>query len=309
MLKYTVKRILLVIPILFGVIFIVFSIMSLTPGDPGRLMLGINAKQEAVDALNHQLGYDQPFFVRLFKYTGDLLHGDLGTSYRTTTSFTDDLLVRLPVTFRVGFISMIISGIIGISLGILAAIKQFTVWDSFTSAMALIFASVPSFFIGLAMVLYFGVHLHWLPTTGVSDWTGYIMPIITLTLGSVASIMRFTRTAMLEAVNQDYIRTARAKGCTEKKVIWKHAFKNALIPIITLLGTHFGTILGGSIIVENVFNLPGIGQYVLTAIRSKDIPIVLSSTVVLAAFFCVVMIVVDLLYAAVDPRVRERYHK
>lgn len=309
MLKYTIKRILLIIPILMGVIFIVFSIMALTPGNPGRLILGVNAQPEAVEALNHELGFDRPFLVRFFDYLNGLLHGDLGTSYRTSQPFTTDLLIRLPVTFRVGFISMIISSIIGMSLGILAAVKQFTVWDSMTSTIALMFASVPAFFVGLAVVQIFAVRMHLLPPSGVSDWTGYIMPIFTLTIGSIAAIMRFTRTAMLEAVNQDYVRTARAKGCTEQRTIWKHALKNALIPIITLLGSSFGTVLGGSIIVENVFNLPGLGNYILTAIRSKDIPIVLSSTVILAAFFCIVMVIVDLLYAVVDPRVRERYNR
>lgn len=309
MLKYTIKRVLLIIPILLGVIFIVFTIMSLTPGDPGRLILGINAQPEAVAALNHELGFDRPFLVRFFSYLNDLLHGDLGTSYRTSQPFATDLIIRLPVTFRVGFISMIISSIIGMSLGILAAVKQFTVWDSLTSTIALTFASVPSFFVGLAVVQIFAIRMHLLPPSGVSDWTGYILPIFTLTIGSIASIMRFTRTAMLEAVNQDYVRTARAKGCTERRVIWKHTLKNAMLPIITLLGSSFGTVLGGSIIVENVFNLPGLGNYILTAIRSKDIPIVLSSTVILAAFFCVVMVIVDLLYAVVDPRVRERYNR
>lgn len=309
MLKYTIKRVLLIIPILLGVIFIVFTIMSLTPGDPGRLILGINAQPEAVAALNHELGFDRPFLVRFFSYLNDLLHGDLGTSYRTSQPFATDLIIRLPVTFRVGFISMIISSIIGMSLGILAAVKQFTVWDSLTSTIALTFASVPAFFVGLAVVQIFAIRLHLLPPSGVSDWTGYILPIFTLTIGSIASIMRFTRTAMLEAVNQDYVRTARAKGCTERRVIWKHTLKNAMLPIITLLGSSFGTVLGGSIIVENVFNLPGLGNYILTAIRSKDIPIVLSSTVILAAFFCVVMVIVDLLYAVVDPRVRERYNR
>lgn len=309
MLKYTIKRVLLIIPILLGVIFIVFSIMALTPGNPGRLILGINAQPEAVEALNHELGFDRPFLVRFFSYLNDLLHGDLGTSYRTSQPFTTDLVLRLPVTFRVGFISMIISSIIGMSLGILAAVKQFTVWDSMTSTIALMFASIPSFFVGLAVVQIFAVRMHLLPPSGVSDWTGYIMPIFTLTIGSIAAIMRFTRTAMLEAVNQDYVRTARAKGCTEQRTIWKHALKNALIPIITLLGSSFGTVLGGSIITENVFNLPGLGNYILTAIRSKDIPIVLSSTVILAAFFCIVMVIVDLLYAVVDPRIRERYNR
>lgn len=309
MLKYTIKRILLIIPILLGVIFIVFSIMALTPGDPGRLILGVNAQPEQVAALNHELGFDRPFFVRFFDYLGGLLRGDLGRSYRTSMPFTKDLLIRLPVTFNVGVISMIISSIIGISLGILAAVKQFTVWDSLTSTTALLFASIPAFFVGLSVVLIFGVRLKWLPTGGLEDWKSYIMPVFTLTIGSIASVMRFTRTAMLEAVNQDYVRTARAKGCSERKVVWKHALKNALIPIITLLGSAFGTVLGGSIIVENVFNLPGLGTYILNAIRSKDIPVVLSSTVVLAAFFCVVMVVVDLLYAVVDPRVRERYNR
>ncbi|GHU74345.1 peptide ABC transporter permease [Clostridia bacterium] len=309
MTKYILKRLLYLIPSVIGVVFIVYTIMSLTPGDPGRLLLGINAEQSAVDMLNHQLGFDKPYLARFADYIIRFAQGDLGISYRTQSQFAKELLARVPITLRLGVLAMAFSSVIGVTIGIVAAIRQYSLTDTLSTVIALLFASVPTFFVGLMLIYLFALRLHVLPTNGINQVSGYIMPVITLTVASVAVIIRFSRTAMLDAVRQDYIRTARAKGCPEKRVIVRHALKNALIPIITLLGVNFGTVLGGSVIIENVFNIPGIGTYILTAIRSKDMPIVMSSTIVLATYFCIIMIAVDILYAFIDPRIRARYSR
>jgi peptide/nickel transport system permease protein len=309
MFQYALRRLLLLVPTVIGVVFVVYAIMALTPGDPGRLLLGLSADQSAVDALNHQLGYDRPFFVRFGDYLLNLAQGDLGVSYRTRAPFGNELITRLPVTLTLGLLSLAVSSVIGVLMGVLAAVRQNSAIDTVSTITALLLASVPTFFVGLVLIYLFAVQWHVLPASGVTTPAGYILPVTALTLGSIAVIMRFSRTAMLETIRQDYVRTARAKGASEVRVMLKHALKNALIPIITLVGVSFGVVVGGSVIVENIFNLPGVGNYLLVAIRAKDMPIVLSSTVVLAIFFCVVMIVVDLVYAAVDPRIRNRYSR
>lgn len=306
MVKYTLKRLLLIIPTLLGVLFIVFAIMNFTPGNPGRQILGISAKQEAVDELNHELGYDKPFMTRFVDYIGDLLQGDMGVSYRTRQSFTGEFMTKLPITLTLGTWAFVFSSILGISLGILSAVKQYSLADTFSTLMAILFASIPGFFLGMVLIYVFALNLGWFPTHGVSEWSGYILPVVTLTAAGSAQIMRLTRTTMLEAIRQDYMRTAKAKGCSAKRMIWKHALKNAILPVLTVMGTSFGSILGGAVICETVFSIPGLGNYILNAIRNKDIPVVMSSTVILSAFFCLVMVLVDILYAVIDPRIREK---
>lgn len=309
MLKYIFKRLLLMIPTLIGVIFIVFTIMNLTPGDPGRSLLGISATQEQVDQLNHELGYDQPFFTRFFSYCKGLLQGDFGTSYRTRTPFKTELMGRLPTTLKLGATAFVLSSILGILLGILSAVRQYSFIDFFCSTTAILFASIPGFFLGMVLIYIFSLKLGWFPafaSANIADAKALVLPVATLTLASTVTVQRLTRTTMLEAVRQDYIRTAKAKGCSGARVTWKHALKNAILPVITVMGMNAGSIMGGTVICETVFALPGMGTYILTAIRSKDIPVVMSSTVLLSLIFCVVMILVDVLYAAIDPRIRER---
>ena len=309
MLKYLIKRLLLILPTLLGVLFIVFLIMNLTPGNPGRQILGMAAKQDAVDALNHQLGYDRPFFARFFSYLLGLLQGDLGTSYRTRQAFATEFFTKLPVTLKLGGWAFIVSSIIGIALGVLSAVRQYSLADTFSTVTAILFASIPGFFLGMVLIYVFGLKLGLLPTHGIDKWQSYVLPVATLVAGGSAQVMRLTRTTMLDAIRQDYMRTAKARGCSPANLIWKQAFKNAILPVLTVLGTNFGTILGGAVICETVFAIPGLGNYVLTAIRNKDIPIVMSSTVVLSVFFCLVMVAVDLLYALIDPRIREKVTK
>lgn len=306
MFQYFLKRILIMIPTLIAVVFIVFAVMNLTPGDPGRTILGTAASQAQVDQLNHELGYDQPFFTRFADYCGGLLQGDFGTSYRTRNAFTSELLSRLPTTMKLGISAFVLSSILGVSLGILSAVRQYTLTDTFCTITAILFASIPAFFLGMVLIYVFGLKLGWFPTFGGTDFKSFVLPVVTLTLATMVGVQRLTRTTMLEAMRQDYIRTAKAKGCSKWRITWKHALKNAILPVITVMGINAGSVMGGAVICETVFSLPGMGTYILTAIRSKDIPVVMSSTVLLSLIFCVVMILVDLLYAWIDPRIRER---
>ena len=310
MLGYIVKRILVTIPILFGVVFMVFSIMQFTPGDPATVMLGINAEPWQIEALNKELGLDQPFFTRFFNYVkGIVTEFDFGDSYRTRQPVVDEVLTRFPTTLKLTIISIVLSSAIGISLGILSAIRQYSKLDITCTVVALVCCSVPGFWLSLMMILLFAVKLAWLPTSGAGGWEHMLMPITVLTITGVAGTMRITRSAMLETIRQDYIRTARAKGASEKIVIWRHALKNALMPVITVLGMDFASMLGGSIITESIFSLPGLGQYVITGIREKNDPVVLSCTLFLATLFCLIVLALDLIYAVIDPRIKARFIK
>ena len=308
MYKYVIKRLLFTIPVLFGAVFLVFTIMNLTPGDPGRLILGITAKQSDIDALNHQLGVDQPFFVQFFNYLKNMVTKfDFGTSYRTGLPVFDEILARFPATFWLALWSMILSSIVGIALGIVSAVKQYSVLDNILTTLAMLLSAIPGFWLGLMLMLIFALQLGLLPSNGISDWTGYILPVVTLSLNGAATQMRLTRSTMLETIRQDYIRTAKSKGAPEKVVIWKHALKNALLPVVTAMGMNFGASLGGAVIIETVFGVPGLGMLIVNSIRQKDTPTVMAATLFLAILFCLVMLVVDILYAYIDPRIKAKY--
>ena len=310
MYKYVIKRLLITIPVLLGVMFIVFTIINFTPGDPASMILGESAPQEDIDRLNHELGYDQPFFVRFFDYVkGVVLEGDLGTSYRTNQPVLDEILSRFPYTVQLAVLSIVFSSLIGISVGILSAVKQYTLVDTASTVLAMVFSAVPGFWLALMLILIFSLTLGWLPSYDLDTAKSYILPTVTLALSGAASIVRLTRSTLLEVIRQDYIRTARAKGASERRIIWKHAMKNAMMPVVTSLGMTFGFQLGGTIIVETVFAVPGLGTHVINAIRNKDIPVVLGSTLFLSTLFCIVMLLVDLLYAFLDPRIKAKYSK
>ncbi|MBQ8507814.1 MAG: ABC transporter permease [Clostridia bacterium] len=308
MYKYVTKRILLTIPVLFGAIFLVFAIMQLTPGDPATLILGMTASPEDIAALNHRLGADQPFFQQFFNYVKDIVTKfDFGESYRSGKPVFDSILARFPTTFWLALWSMVASSVIGIVLGIISAVKQYSATDNILTTLAMLFSAVPGFWLGLMLMVVFALNLGWLPFGGVDSWKGYVLPVATLSLGGAASVMRLTRSTMLETIRQDYIRTARSKGAPENKVIFKHALKNALLPVITSMGMNFGGSLGGAVIVETVFGMPGVGMLIVESIRQKDTPVVMAATLFLAALFCLVMLVVDILYAYIDPRIKARY--
>lgn len=305
--RFILKRVLLMIPILFGVTIIVFTVMSFTPGDPARLMLGQAAPKEAVEQLREEMGLNDPFVVRYVRYMGDALHGDFGTSYRTGRPVFEEIFVRFPVTLKLALTSIALVILIGIPIGILSAVKQYSFLDVISTVSAMLMASIPGFWLGLMMILLFSLHLGWLPSNGIGSFSHYIMPTIALALPIAAEVLRMTRSTMLETIRQDYIRTARSKGATEKIVIWRHALKNALLPVITVIGSEFGGLLGGTILIESVFAIPGLGSLVVNSIRTKDVPQVMAATLFIALIFCVVLLLVDIAYAYIDPRVKARY--
>lgn len=306
--RYIMKRLLLLIPIILGVTFLVFSIMELTPGDPGRMLLGPFAAQEAVDKLNEELGYDKPYIERYLTYMKGVARGDFGISYRTKQPVFNEILPRFPITFRMAIFSTSLAVIIGIPLGILSAVKQYSAIDITSTIMAMLMASIPGFWLGLMGIILFSLKLGWLPSSGVESMASYIMPSVAIAIPSAAGILRLTRTTMLETIRADYIRTVRSKGATEKIVIWRHALKNALLPIITVIGMEFGALLGGAIVIETVFSVPGLGMLTITAIRMKDMPMIMGAIIFLAVIFVLVVLVVDVVYAYVDPRIRSRYY-
>ena len=305
--KYVIKRLLLLIPILLGVSFIIFTIMNMIPGDVASLVLGDNAPLSARQELT--LGLDKPFWLRYVDYVWNAVHGNFGLSYRTRTPVFTEIFSRFPTTMKLAAGAMLLSVAIGVPLGILSAVKQYSALDVINSVTAMFFSSIPAFWLGLLSILLFALKLGWLPSNGADTMKSFILPIVTLALPGAAEILRLTRSTMLEVIRQDYIRTARAKGASSMVVIWKHALKNALLPVITVAGMHFGALLGGSVITESVFAMPGVGTLAIDAIRSKDTPQVMAAVLMLAALFCIIMLIVDLLYAFIDPRIRSRYSK
>ena len=308
--KYIIKRLLITIPILFGITFIVFSIINITPGDPGRRILGLKATQEAVDTLNHQLGYDRPFLVRFVNYVKDIvLHFDFGTSYQDGKPVINTILANFKYTFRYTLLCTVVYVLIGVPLGVVSAVKQYSFLDNFSRVICICLAAFPSFWISLMAILLFSLRLHWVPSSGVDTWKCYILPVAVQGILSASSLQRLTRTVMLESIRQDYVRTARSKGASERTVIWKHAFANSVLPIINTVGVHFGAMLGGTVLMESVFAMPGLGQVGIKAINAKDIPMVMANTLFLSAIFCLIMLLVDVVSAFADPRVRAKYSK
>lgn len=221
----------------------------------------------------------------------------------------EEIFVRFPVTLKLALTSIALVILIGIPIGILSAVKQYSFLDVISTVSAMLMASIPGFWLGLMMILLFSLHLGWLPSNGIGSFSHYIMPTIALALPIAAEVLRMTRSTMLETIRQDYIRTARSKGATEKIVIWRHALKNALLPVITVIGSEFGGLLGGTILIESVFAIPGLGSLVVNSIRTKDVPQVMAATLFIALIFCVVLLLVDIAYAYIDPRVKARYEQ
>jgi peptide/nickel transport system permease protein len=307
MYKYVLKRLAWMIPIIIGVSIVIFFVLSITPGDPGTFILGAGGTQEQVDEINHKLGYDLPTWQRYFKYMWNAVHLDLGESYMSKLPVIEDVFQKAPVSVSVAFNAVIASLVIGIPLGVLSAVKQYSLFDTLPTFMAIFLTAAPAFWIGLMLMVVFSLRLGWLPTQGLSSWKGYVLPMITLGTTYGAQTMRFTRSSMLETIRQDYIRTAKAKGASEHNVIWKHAMQNALLPVITVTGNNFGALLGGAIVTETLFGLPGLGTYIVNGIKAKDIPVAMGGTISLAILFSIVMLLVDLAYAYVDPRIKAKY--
>lgn len=304
MLKFTLKRLLYLILVLIGVSFLVCLLLYMTPGDPVRMMLGESSTPEAQAELRAELGLDDPFLVQYGRYMANIVfHQDLGTSYSTGRPVLESILEVFPNTVTLATASIVIAIVLGTFLGIISAVKQNSLLDNAVMVLALIGTSAPIFWIGILMILLFSVQLNWLPPSGFGSFKQLIMPAVTLGMQSTAVVARMTRSSMLEVIRQDYVKTARAKGQKEFVVIMRHVFRNALIPVITVVGLQFGTLLGGAMLTEIVFSIPGVGRLMIEAIKQRDFPIVQGSVLFVAACFSLVNLAVDLLYAVVDPKV------
>lgn len=308
MYKYIARRLLLLIPVIIGVTFIIFSMMYFTPGDPARIILGESAKAEDVSRLREELGLNDPYFVQFGNYVKKaVLEQDIGKSYVTKRPVVTEITDRFPTTLKLAAFSIVIAVVIGIPIGIISATKQYSLFDNASMVLALIGVSMPNFWQGLLLILFFSVYLGWLPSSGFSSFKHMILPAVTIGTSTIAVITRMTRSSMLEVVRQDYIRTARAKGQVESKVINHHALKNALIPIITVIGIQFGYLLSGAVLTESIFAVPGVGRLMVQSIKERDFPVVQGSVLFIAVAFSLVNLMVDILYAYVDPRIRSQY--
>jgi len=302
----------MLIPVLIGVTFLVFFIMALRPGDPAIIILGDGATDESVAQLRAELALDDPMLVRYAKYMADLIRGDMGVSYKNQLDVMAQILDRFPNTVLLAVTGMFVALLIGIPIGILSAKKQYTFIDNISMITALIGVSMPNFWFGLVVVMIFSLGLGWLPSSGMGEGfigglKSLILPALTLGTGAAATVTRMTRSSMLEVIRQDYISTARSKGIKESQVTRKHMFKNALIPIITVTGLQFGYLLGGAVLTETVFSWPGLGRFMVDAIKTKDTPIVLGTVIFMSVVFSMVNLGVDILYAFVDPRIKSQY--
>ncbi|MCO5224222.1 MAG: ABC transporter permease [Thermomicrobiales bacterium] len=314
MLKFIIRRVLLMIPILFGVSLITFIIVRFIPGDPVMVLLGADRRStpEQIENIRRAYGLDQSYVVQYFKWLQHVLTGDLGKSLRTGRPLTQELGLRLPVTAQLTIFAAILGTIPAVIAGTAAAIKRNSPLDYATTVTSLIGISLPNFFLATLLVLLFSFKLKWLPNVGwrsffddpVMNLKLMILPSLSLALPLMAILMRFTRSAVLETLNQDYVRTARAKGLKPSKVVRKHVLPNAGIPVLTVVGIQVASLLGGAVIVEQIFALPGVGRYIYEAIQNRDYPVVQSVTLVLATIFVTVSLIVDILYAFLDPRLR-----
>lgn len=309
MLKYIIKRLLIMIPTMLAIIFIIFFIVQLMPSTPGRIILGIKASEEQVYEKNKELGYYDPLPVKYYHYVKNALNGDFGTSYQSGRPVFDVLLPKFPTTLRLAFFSILTASVVGVLLGILSAEKRYSAADVLMTVLALFFASIPTYFLGIIMMLFFSLRLGILPSSGAGDWRYMVMPVLSLALPSAAFISRITRSTMLDTISEDYVMTARAKGCPPMRIIFSHELRNAMMPVVTDVGMSFAGLLGGSVIVENVFGLPGFGNIILNAINTQDSPVLMASVILLSFIFMLVMLVIDVVYALLDPRVTARTMK
>jgi len=305
-----VRRFFQLILLLIGISFLVFTSMYIAPGDPAAIIAGPTASQADIDAIREDLGLNDPFLVQYGRYMNGLLHGDLGYSYQTKQPVWDAIATRFPNTLKLAIASIIVAVIIGVVAGIISAIRQNSWFDVSSTIFALAGISIPNFWLGTVLILIFAVNLQLLPVGGL-DAPFYtaeglkqlVLPAITLGTGSAAMIARMSRSSMLEVIRADFIRTARAKGVRERTVIWVHALRNAMIPVITVIGLNFGFLLGGTIITEQVFAINGVGRLMVQAIAARDFPMVQGSVLLVATLFVLVNLIVDIIYTFIDPRI------
>ena len=301
---FAVRRVMAAIPTLFGVTVIVFFMVRALPGDPARLLAGVLATDDEVARIRVQLGLTKPVAVQYGLFLDHLVHGDLGKSIKTQAPVLAEITGRLPQTATLAATATVLSGVLGIASGILVSTRKYTSIDYLVTVLALAGVSIPVFWLGLMLMLVFAVFLHLVPAGGAAGPLSLILPSITLAAFSIAIIERMTRSSMLETLQQDYVRTARAKGLIERIVVYRHALRNALIPVVTVIGLQFGTLLGGAILTERTFAWPGIGQLLVDAIQARDYPIIQGVVLLFAITFLLVNLLVDLLYGYIDPRIK-----
>ncbi len=307
---FILRRLLATIPTLFGVLVLVFLITRLTPGDPARQIAGAEASQEEIVRLHHQLGLDRPIPVQFGVFLGDALRGDLGRSLLTDRPVFGELVSRFPTTFRITTLAMAIALVIGLPLGVISATKRHSAIDAVSTVVALFGVSMPLFWTAIMGILLFSVRLQWLPVGGLHGpiWTvegfkAYILPCVTLSLIPIALIARLTRSSMLEVLNREYVTVARAKGLAERRVVIGHGLRNALAPVVTYVGLQYGFLLGGAVVTETIFSLPGVGRLVVTSISQRDYPMIQGAILMIAVIFVLINLFVDIICAWLDPRI------
>ena len=306
MIYFILRRILQIIPVIIGVTLILFILMYIIPEDPAQLILQKGATPEALANLRAKMGIDQPLHVQYWRYMKGLFSGDLGTSYRYQRSVNSILAERYPYSIRLAFAAIIIEIMIGLIAGIISAVKKYSFWDTVVTISTTILVCVPVYWLGMLLQVGFGLKLGWLPMSGYGDGSirYYILPAITLASVSTAYVARMMRSTMLESLSNDYIITAYAKGLSEFRVVGKHAMKNALIPVVTLIGLDLGALMSGAILTETVFNWPGVGRTIYLAVLQRDAPVVIGGTIILVSIFVLMNLIVDIIYAWLDPRIR-----
>ncbi len=304
MLKYILKRFGYLLLVIVAVSFVVFSMLQFTPGDPARMILGQTATSEALAELREQLGLNDPFLVQYFRYfTNMVFHADLGTSYYTKRPVLTEIMAVVPNTILLATVATILASVFGVLMGVVSAVKQYSLIDAFVTVFSLIGTSVPIFWYGLLMILLFSVTLGWFPPSGFTSIKEMILPSLALGIQSTSMIARMTRSSMLEVLHQDYVNMARSKGQREIVVIFKHILRNSLVPIITVIGIQFGSLLGGACFTEIVFSIPGLGRLMVESIKMRDYPVVLGGVFFAGVFVSIVNWLADILYAVVDPRI------
>jgi len=306
MFYFIIRRILQIIPVIIGVTLILFTLMYVIPEDPAKLILEKGATPEALQNLRIKMGIDKPIYVQYWRYIKQLAKGDLGTSYRYRRSVNSILADHYPNSIKLALAAIVIEIIIGIFAGIISAVRKYSFWDIVVTVSTTIAVCVPVYWLGMMLQVSFGLKLGWLPMSGMGNGSiqYYILPAITLASVSTAFVARMTRSTMLEVLSNDYITTAYAKGLSRSMVIGKHALKNALIPVVTLIGMDLGTLMGGAILTETVFNWPGVGRTIYLAILQRDAPVVIGGTIILVMIFVIMNLIVDIVYALLDPRIR-----
>lgn len=308
MVRYILKRLLLMIPVILLVAIVIFTILYFVPGDPAAIILGSTATMDEINALRETMGLNDPYLVQLGRFMSDVfLHFNFGESYVSHVLVTTEIMKRFPRTLCIALACIALSIVVGVPLGINAAIHQDGPADRLSMFLALIGVSMPSFWLALLLVILFAVKLNWLPANGIGSLRHYILPVVANSFGGIASQARQSRSSMLEVIRSDYITTARAKGITERAVIMRHALPNALLPIITVAGTSFGSLMGGTLVIESVFSIPGIGYYMISAINNRDYPVVRGCVIFLAVMFSLIMLLTDLCYSFADPRIKAQY--